>query len=320
MKARGFPLGEVITNFILVTYIPSFLLIHIFVKNSSNYKFGAATLFSSLTLLVLSVPYIQPIGMGSPFFQHLPVLLVLCYVLLDIKVTIYLSGIIIVYLVLQYTGLEQYLGIKIAGELDPITTDRYRTRFTSTIITLAIIFVLHKISYAIRSALAEEKIKAASVERYETLGKVAAGFAHEINNPLAIASGHANQLREFKEVKKFQDKIDKIEVAHQRISSIVSNFLAIFSIKDTLIRPTVLNLCFSRLNHEILSKIKISVPKDATVNSNFEHLVQVLKFITENALEAAKGSNPPVEWVIFDDYSIACIDYDVNRCMPNSFI
>ncbi|MBN8540446.1 MAG: hypothetical protein J0L82_08670 [Deltaproteobacteria bacterium] len=83
--------------------------------------------------------------------------------------------------------------------------------------------------------LANETAKLIHVSRLTSLGEMAGGIAHEVNNPLAIMQGHLiNIKRQTLEIqdreasKKISDKADRILYAIQRIAKIVHG-LRVFS-------------------------------------------------------------------------------------------
>ncbi len=61
------------------------------------------------------------------------------------------------------------------------------------------------------------------VSKISSLGEMAAGIAHEINNPLTIILGAANQLHKFaNDPEKWQSRVDSIGKASERISKIIA--------------------------------------------------------------------------------------------------
>ena len=73
-----------------------------------------------------------------------------------------------------------------------------------------------------QSELDRERANMAQQAKLLSLGEMAAGIAHEINNPLAIVAGSAGQLNRFKSnPEKFASKIEAIQKASGRISKII---------------------------------------------------------------------------------------------------
>ena len=86
-----------------------------------------------------------------------------------------------------------------------------------------------------RSRLAKEledlRVNQAKSLKMATLGEMAGGIAHEINNPLAIIMGYANRIKRLskeneKEYSSFTDYADKIEKTTSRIAKIVKSLRA----------------------------------------------------------------------------------------------
>lgn len=70
--------------------------------------------------------------------------------------------------------------------------------------------------------LDQEKAKALQAAKLATLGEMAAGVAHEINNPLAIVAGHATVLEQSGDLSQDQQKsVSTIQRSVERISAIV---------------------------------------------------------------------------------------------------
>jgi len=59
------------------------------------------------------------------------------------------------------------------------------------------------------------------------MGSLLAGVAHELNNPLAVLTGHAHLLREGAKDESLASRAEKIQAAADRCARIVKNFLAL---------------------------------------------------------------------------------------------
>lgn len=83
-----------------------------------------------------------------------------------------------------------------------------------------------------QSVIAEHDAKSSHMSKMVALGEVAAGLAHEINNPLAIVYGHLEILKAnlltlpgFKENEKFELSFSKVFTNLKRVSEIVKSIL-----------------------------------------------------------------------------------------------
>lgn len=139
----------------------------------------------------------------------------------------------------------------------------------------------------------EQKSKLAS------LGEIAAGVGHEINNPLAISTGNVFVLKKALEAEnisneRINNSIKKIENANERIKKIVEG-LKIFSKDDTeaievIYMPDVIKRSVN-LIEEIYRRegIQIKVEVNDThlfVTGNISKLHQILMSLISNAKEA----------------------------------
>ncbi len=165
---------------------------------------------------------------------------------------------------------------------------------------------------SLEAQLEAERLKAIHASKLATLGEMAAGFAHEINNPLAIIEGYAYVLRDAIDPQKRElanEALDSISVAVQRAAKIVSG-LRKFARDESGGAPQnvpvqellddSLALCITRLrNHGV--ELRKTIATDRTIRGNPIELSQVLVNLINNAFDAVRGE--PDGWI-----SIAAAD------------
>lgn len=157
-----------------------------------------------------------------------------------------------------------------------------------------------------RTALLEEKslslIRAHEElersERLAAIGSLAAGVAHEINNPAAIIRGNVELLRRELSAGEGQEEIGEILHQIERISLITHGLLAFAREEKLAVRPLAIN----PLLEEILSQVGHQVPLRQTVlrtiladdlpplAADRERLRQVFTNLILNALQAMDGT------------------------------
>jgi C4-dicarboxylate-specific signal transduction histidine kinase len=154
-----------------------------------------------------------------------------------------------------------------------------------------------------------DRLRMIGASKLATLGEMAAGLAHEINNPLAVISGYSNNI-EFLltekdlDVEQLKTSCQAIERSVQRIANIVSGlryFSKDVSTKDfepILIKKIIddtLGLCAARIRE---SHIKIEVENnydDLEINCRGPEISRMLLNMIQNAYEAAKESKD--KWI-----------------------
>jgi len=162
---------------------------------------------------------------------------------------------------------------------------------------------------ATQKRIEDQNISLAKSSKMVALGEMAAGLAHEINNPLAIIVGKSNQTRRMLlgEMPPDQAKVEAnlavIESTGHRIAKIVKGLRA-FSrdssaddMKKELVSELVadtLGLCQERfLSHGV--EIRHRIDKGIALNCRAAQLVQVLTNLLGNAFDAVQGTERP--WV-----------------------
>lgn len=157
----------------------------------------------------------------------------------------------------------------------------------------------------------EQQLKIISSAKMSSLGEMAAGIAHEINNPLAIIHGRANQVRELIE----SETVDKTAVAAgltriertaERIAKIVRGLRSFsrsadqdpFTItKMSQVLQDTLELCRERFkNHGV--NLEVGVIPDCDIECRSVQISQVLLNLLNNAYDAVTGT--PGSWVKVD--------------------
>jgi signal transduction histidine kinase len=146
-------------------------------------------------------------------------------------------------------------------------------------------------------AQAEAKLRQSS--KMASLGQMAAGVAHEINNPLAIILGKVQQLKlqladGESDPPNFKSDLDRIEVTVNRISKIIRG-LQLFSrssekeqmvvVSLSEIVSDTLELCKERFKfHDI--DLKLAVRQDLNLECRPTQISQVLMNLLSNSHDA----------------------------------
>ncbi len=151
--------------------------------------------------------------------------------------------------------------------------------------------------------LAEERQLSFHNSKLASIGELAAGVGHEINNPLAIMMGHNKSLRKVLETRtqltpELKIILDQQDDAGRRIRDIV-NGLRTFARTDAVVQPY--SVC--ELTENLLSLVKEIYEKagitlyfqrplsDYWINVNYGQIQQVLMNLLSNAKDAVALQN-----------------------------
>lgn len=146
--------------------------------------------------------------------------------------------------------------------------------------------------------------------RMSSLGQMAGGMAHEINNPLAIIAGKAQHLSFLLEEKplnfdKASQHIQVINSNVERIAKIIKGLRSIArdvpndpfrEVRAKDIMQDTLELCRSRFkHHDIVLMTPENIDEKMICTARPEQIVQVLLNLMNNAFDAVE--NLPEKWV-----------------------
>ncbi len=144
-----------------------------------------------------------------------------------------------------------------------------------------------------------------------SLGEMAGGIAHEINNPLAIISGRAANLRRLVQAggenhAKVSESLKSIEDTVERIAKIIKGLRAfarsaegdpmVFSKVSTIVQDT-LQLCKERFKNHVID-LRVKCDPEVQIECRPEQIVQILVNLLGNAHDAVEKLDE--RWVTLD--------------------
>ena len=138
-----------------------------------------------------------------------------------------------------------------------------------------------------QESLDAERAKSMHTAKLASLGELAAGVAHEINNPLAIISGNIPLLKRFKDdPEKLNEKLEAVKSSVERITKIVNGLRK-----------------FSRTSND---------------NSHTKH--KLMKLVDEVVVLTdvkAKRFATPIEWELTSNSEISCDPFEIQQVVIN---
>ncbi len=154
------------------------------------------------------------------------------------------------------------------------------------------------------AALKEHQVQLVQSEKLAGIGRLAAGVAHEINNPLGVILGYARVLKKQTELP-IQEELSIIEAETLRCKEIVEGLLDLSRpLKQSDTPVELYDVC-----EEVIARLDTSAPDDAgkislsgraTVPGNALKLRQIIWNLLKNAREAA-GSDGRVDVTLRED-------------------
>lgn len=183
--------------------------------------------------------------------------------------------------------------------------------------------------------LKEQQARSQAAAKMASLGEMASGIAHEINNPLSVIHGRATLLKEMAIKGKpvaseiLIDYATKIQTTAGRIAKIVKG-LKLFARNDVLdqkqrvslkaIIDDSFELCQERLRKRDIG-LRISDIPDVELNCHAAQISQVLLNLLSNSIDAIENQKSP--WIALEfhptrDFTMAIRILDSGDPIPES--
>ncbi len=147
------------------------------------------------------------------------------------------------------------------------------------------------------ATLVETQAQLVQSAKLASIGQLAAGLAHEINNPIGIILGFAQLLSQRLGDERLRQYATTIEREAQRIHRIVSDLLGFarqaqaeatrLDLRQAL--DTAISLLEYQLTREAIEVVRDYAPEPAWVLANADQLQQVVMNLVQNARQAMPG-------------------------------
>lgn len=178
--------------------------------------------------------------------------------------------------------------------------------------------------------LENSRAKAQFQSRMASLGVMAGGVAHEINNPLSIISGFANKLRIMAEKNELSPTevtniLEKISRTVDRIANIISGLRRIsmdesnhnFSSQNVqMILDETLSLCRERFKIQGIELIVKTPEKELYVDCRPTEISQILLNLLNNAFDAVEESNKKQVTIEVKENTDSMVEFSVADSGP----
>ncbi|HYX31546.1 MAG TPA: ATP-binding protein [Oligoflexus sp.] len=175
------------------------------------------------------------------------------------------------------------------------------------------IWIFRDVTEQRRSAaqMEQHKMQIVQAEKLAILGEMAAGLAHEINNPLAIIQGQAHCLRlhvrrNVIDAEVVEKTVQSIEKTTVRITKIIQGLRAFAredgqtELQKVLVQTLIddaLMFCESRIrNHGYHLRVS-PFPQDLSIWCRPVQITQVLVHLLNNAFDACRMHPTPDQWI-----------------------
>ena len=183
---------------------------------------------------------------------------------------------------------------------------------TFVFLSSAMVWIFVTETYNIQKSFQDSQHQLAKSKRLNDITKLAAGFAHEINNPAAIVSGSNEIIKKIvaKENSASKDKIlQRLEVSDRavlRITDIVKSIrqMSIGGPKDNLnsclwqeIKSDLENLIQSKIEENHISLEIENPPSSARIAIEHSELLHVMHHLTKNAIDAVIEGKEQKRWI-----------------------
>lgn len=296
-----------------------FIILFISCRTQKSVKIIGWVICSVFSIVTVKVSSTHPLGVFTPIFPQFFPILFLSFVLLGRKIATAFFLFFNTYLI--------GFGLKLYGQTDLSSVlaniEHYANtaiimRIIAMVTSFAVIFLLAKTIEKSSTEVIEYKRKEQIQQNTQILKKVASGFAHEINNPLAIIDGYLNILsNDLAEANKKENMKKNAESAVFRIQSTVAKFLSVFSINDMEDSKFDLKQAVSQgiSSANLYSEFSNNIPDGVIITGKVKAFCQIIELLSKNASEAVSRSKDEkiistshLEWRFSKPNILQCID------------